>query len=104
MANNFATLVWEGTAGANPAVTLLNVLSAVGTAGITVLDTPLITSAAGHDTNMAVFRYVDGPQLSRAVGNVRALGISFVLTTSQVGNTKAQSADVNRSRLETVTG
>ncbi|MFN0097479.1 MAG: hypothetical protein ACKVS7_02310 [Gemmatimonadaceae bacterium] len=100
---NFATLVWECPPGDDHDSTHLLVLSAIATAGVSTLDAPLGGSSA-PDTSVVVFRYSSGVQLTRVVANVRTLPISFVLTTSAVGNPKSHSADVNKARLVRVTG
>lgn len=89
----FATLVWECSPGDDHEETHLVVLSAIAQAAVTTLDTPLGESSA-PDTSMAVFRYTTGAQLEKVVANLKTLAISFVLTTSDVGNAKACSSEM----------
>ena len=104
MAKTFATLSWACAAGADHTEAHLLVLTALTAAGIATLNAPLGEAVDAPDTSAVVFRYDSGAQLSQAVTNLKLLAISFVLTTSQVGNTKAVSADIDKIQLEKVTG
>ena len=100
---NFATLVWECAPGDDHGPTHLLVLSAIDAAGVTKVYTPLGESGAA-DTSMAVFRYSSGAQFAQVVANVKTIPISFVFTTSDVGNAKAHSSDVSKTHLEKIIG
>ena len=104
MANPFATLVWECAAGEDHTEIHLQVLAVLDTHGIAVLDTPLGVDAGAPDTSMVVFRFTTGAQLSLIKRDLDELPLSFVFTTSEVGNTKGFSGDVDGGKLAKVTG
>ena len=104
MANQFATLAWECRAGEDHSEIHLQVLAVLAANDITVLDTPMGTSDGAEDTSLVVFRFTKGAQLTAIASDLDQLPLSFVFTTSQVGNTKAHSADVDGTKLSKVTG
>ncbi|MBL0170113.1 MAG: hypothetical protein IPP90_05170 [Gemmatimonadaceae bacterium] len=104
MAYQFATLVWECFAGEDHAEIHLQVLAVLEANGIAVLDTPMGIDTGAPDTSLVVFRFTTGAQLTAIASDLDQLPLSFVFTTSPVGNTKAYSRDVDGGALSKVTG
>jgi hypothetical protein len=104
MANQFATLVWECFPDEDHDELHLQVLAILDANGISIVATPMGVAAESEDTSVAVFRFESGAKLTAIASNLDQLPLSFVLTTSQVGNTKAHSVDVNGANLAKVTG
>ena len=104
MASQFATLVWECFAGEDHSENHLQVLAVLAANDIAVLDTPMGADDGAPDTSLVVFRFTKGAQLTAIASDLDQLPLSFVFTTSDVGNTKAHSADVDHAKLTKVTG